>query len=669
MYLTEIFTASSKAQLQGYYLHWFPGKEMISARERLQSELGEVMKDHVKARQRFDALGKAPQSFLTALLLQEEYSGTVDAVRASKYGRGIADFEVEGCIKSLMEAGYIVKASGTGGYAHEVFAIARELADALSSTIVLEERPPLSLLSLCSARGADALEAAGKLPPLLERIEALTDATLRKLARAAVEDHGGILTRSEALTRKLAPEEGSLDFSRRRDWRDALEGAGVGTCGVLTLKDYGIDLEEDGLYVYQELVADHHLAVAASGVRNDKEVILGADLIIDLDRALEILRTEKLEVTREGNVYKKCEDRLLAQFVTSQHPEFHDGSVVTQVFELCKKLRFYEDEGSHMALDPLRRRVWRKKPFDDKVRQVYDIFRSEKRGQRWSFHQAIFREMLLESLRTASPGSWLVARPFLTAIIARYLARLGENKVAESFKELCSGDFKNETLVVPLSKLYHDLSFWLLHRLVLLGLVDVGYKDGVFSSICVSRLGLDVLGVPSGADTKERSPDETAAAASGPLVLVNPDFEVLVYPDEPEASSWRLSLFADRVDSERVKRYKLTRESIKRGIVAGLTSEDMIHFLEERTSGRLPPNVKFSLREWTDGVELVRLQKVHLLRPGTSVGADRVAAVLEEKSISYERLNDTTVMVRGTKNERAVRELLPHFRQLGLFVE
>jgi hypothetical protein len=128
-------------------------------------------------------------------------------------------------------------------------------------------------------------------------------------------------------------------------------------------------------------------------------------------------------------------------------------------------------------------------------------------------------------------------------------------------------------------------------------------------------------------------------------------------------------LFADRQGSDKVKRYKVTRESVKRGIVAGLTREDMIGFLEKNAHGAVPPNVLFSVKEWTDGVELVRLQKVHLLRAHSSGGADRLAAILEAKEIPFERLNTTTVMVRGGKHERAVKDLQEHFRDHGLFVE
>jgi hypothetical protein len=152
-------------------------------------------------------------------------------------------------------------------------------------------------------------------------------------------------------------------------------------------------------------------------------------------------------------------------------------------------------------------------------------------------------------------------------------------------------------------------------------------------------------------------------------VLVNPDFEILVYPEADEEASWRISLFAERLGSDRVKRYKLSRESLKRGIFAGLAREEILEFLERIAHRSLPPNVHFSIKEWTEGVEIVRLQKVRLLRAQTRSGADRIAEVLDANEVAHERLTETIVMVRGGKNERALMGLIEHFRENGLFVE
>jgi len=677
MQLKDLLSDCSKAQLQSYYLHWFSGKEMISARERLEVELTEAMTDPTMARNLFDSLPRTQQGFVISLLLRDEYSGTVAEVREQKHGRIIEDFQVETTLKGLQESGCIAKTTGTGGYANEVFTVATELAVALRCTISVDERQPMEMLSLKrflngqngqgdGAGGGDGADFRDLLSPQAakHRLEQLPD-DVRPLMRAALEEHGGILTHS--LMPAGGDGNGGDGASRVNlgDWRRDLEASRLGTTGVLSLKDFGIGLEEDGILVFQEIVREVNLAeTAREAPENDREISLGADLVIDLERALEILRIETLEKTREGHVYKKIEERIASQFVTSHYPELHEGSPLGHIVDLCRRLHLLDEEGQRIRVDPIRRRVWRKKPLLTKVKQVFELYRNEKRGQRWSFHQTAIREIFLEQLRRVSPGSWLIARPFLTAVIAEYLLRLEQDEVQDKFQELCNADFREENVVVPLPKLYHDLSYWVLHRLALLGIVDIGYKEGAFHSLIYSKLGRRVYGESNTVPTSE-SEEPTDVR-----MLVNPDFEILIYPEASEEASWTASLFADRVTgSDRVKRYRLTRESVKRGMVAGQTPEEMLDFLEANAHGTLPANVVFSLREWTEGVQLVRLQKVQLLRAQSGDGADLLGGILESNKIPYERLNDTTVMVRGGKNERAVKDLQAHFRDHGLFVE
>lgn len=672
MLLRDYLSGVTKAQLQGCFVYWFPGREILSVRERLVAELQEAMTDQTRVRQRFDLLSKAQQGFIISLLVRELFSGTVAEVRAHKYGRIMEDFEVEGTLKVLQEAGYIMRTSGTGGYAKEVFSLPVELGESLLRTVSVEERLPLELLSLRAHKAAANGNGSG-LPEdfaalvlpgnAQERLDALADVELRGLSATSLSEHGGVLVRSGlSLPRSEHAETSSSPRFSRPDWRRELENKNLGTTGILTLRDYGIDLEEEGLFIFQEIVFEASLASAQRAVDSDREIVAGADLIIDLERLLELLRSEPLEVTREGNVYKKIEERIAGQFVTANYPELHEGSAVGHLIELGRKLQFFDEENHKAVVDPLRRWAWRKRPLLEKVSQLFDLYSRERKGHRWSFHQTAIREIFLKLIKERSPGKWLVARPFLFAVVAKFLLSLDELEIRKAYQERCTGNFKNETLVVSFAKLHHDLSYWAIHRLALLGLIDVGYRAGAFHALRLSRLGMSLFGVTS-------SSSELELAPAGRQMLVNPDFEILIYPEADEELSWRTSLFAERFGSDRVKRYRLTRESLKRGAVAGLTPGEVVQFLESNSRGPIPPNVLFSLKEWIDGVELVRLQKVRLLRSQTAKGAEKLASLLETKGIAFERLNDTTVMIRGGKNERAVLDLQEFFRDHGLFIE
>lgn len=675
--LETILDDIPKAQLQRFYLHWFPGTDLVSSRDRLRGELLHAMTDYQTVRQRFDGLNRSQRSFISSLLLRgAPFSATIGEVRDDRHGRSIEEYEVESLLKTLQEAGYIVRTPRAVSGAEDVYTIPRELGEALRCTVSLEDRSALEMLSREAAQsraGPDPREGPGPAggdrragapgesgAGLDEQLALIGDPTLRSLATSAVEDCGGILTLSECLERKLLPAgENGDSVLDRAPWRERLEALGIGTTGVISLKDYGLDLEEQVLTVYQELIHDRSVRLCEESCReNDREVSLGADLLIDLDRLPDLLGAERNVLTRAGNVYKKVEEKLIGTLVLSQNRELVQRSPVQHLFELARRLRILHLDSGRIVSDRLRRRGWRQKPLLKKIAQVFDIYLTEDRGQRWSFHQATLRHLFLDEIRTVSPGSWLLTRPFLTGVVSRYLLGLETNRVRSTYEEERQDEFSHRRLAVPLESLYHDLSYWVFHRMALLGLVDVGFHRGRFYSLRLSRLGHRFFALDRGPDTSE-----------GPRLLVNPDFEILVYPEAPEEWSWRVSQFADRLDSDYLKRYRLTRDSVTRAIISGWKREEILEFLERSSYGSPPPNVLFSVREWTEGVEFVRKQKVLLLRARTKSGADRLASVLAEGDVPFERLGETMLAVRGARNERAVRERQRVLRDWGLIVE
>lgn len=696
--LQTILDDVPKAQLQRFYLHWFPGTDLLSSKDRLRTDLFGAMTDYQTVRERFDALSRSQRAFLSALLVRgRPFSATVGEVRKDQHGRSIEDYEVESLLKSLQETGYIIRTSRVSDGSEEVYTIPRELGEALRCTVSLEARSALEMLSREVARGSSrALDEEGENQPptgerparedrecgaellggdsgeshggsrspsgvdLDERVASIGDSTLRSLVTSAVEDYGGILSLSDCLERNLLPAGGNgnpaLD---RAPWRRRLEALGIGTTGVISLRDYGLDLEEQALVVYQELIYERCVELCQDRFfENDREVSLGADLLIDLDRLPELLRREPSFLTREGNVYKKVDEKLSGRLVLSHNPELVQGSPVQHLFDLARRLRIFDLDAGRVVFDRLRRRGWRQKPLVKKVAQVFDVYLTEDKGQRWSFHQPALRRLVLDELQRISPGNWLVTRPFLTGVVKKYLLGLETNGVRSTYEDERQDNFSHRRLAVTVQSLYHDLSYWVHHRLALLGLVDVGFREGLFHSLRLSRLGHRFFGLALGPD-----------ACEGPRLLLNPDFEILIYPEAPDEWNWQVSQFADRVGSDYVKRYRVTRESVKRAIISGWQRDEILEFLRQNSYGTPPANVLFSVREWTEGVEFVRKQKVLLLRAQTKTGADRLAGVLEESEIAYERLNDTMLTVRGAKNERAVRERQGVLRDWGLIVE
>ncbi|MEE3199421.1 MAG: helicase-associated domain-containing protein [Planctomycetota bacterium] len=642
---------------------------MVSAKDKLASVLRKCMSDQDLVRKRFEGLGGSQKAFLVSLLRRDGYQGTLGEVRSGQHGGQIADYEVETILRSLLGGGFVHKErTGNGGGRQEVFTIPEELGNALRRTISIEERGPIEMLSLqrSGATGNGAAKPAS-------RIRKLPDKALRKAALKALEDNHGILPHSAVAGGKN--DEPNSEGNGKDDeglfpkeWRKLLEESSLGTIGVLNLKDFGIKFEEEALILYQESLFEDFLGISTKLPReNEAEVFLGSDFVIDLERLLELVRSDKLEVTREGRLYKKIEDRISGSLISTRCQEVFEGKVVQHLLDTARRLRFFEVEDQRLVPIALRRREWQKKTLREKLQALFDLFLDDHKDGHWSFHQKSLRRIFLEQLKDFEPGTWLSLPSFLGATVARFLFTLEEAGIREEYQACCDDEHHSrnrgiaDPIKVSMAKLYHDLSHWVVHRMALLGVVDVGLASGTIQSLRLSDLGQRFFGLK----------DWEESDSLGRPALINPDFEVLVFPEMPleDEANLVLSRFADRLGSDRVKRYRLTRESVKRGICAGFTGAQLMEALREYGRNAMPPNVEFSVKEWSQGVEIFRREKVTLIRSESGEGLDRLTELLGHSEIAFERLNKKTMAVRGAKNEKAILGLAEELRQNGLYVE
>jgi len=662
MKLSDHFKSVQKAQLQEYFLRWFPDEDMISDKEKLRERLVSAMSDAQAVRGRYDRLSKSSQDFLVALLTRSDYRGSFDQIREIPRAQSIEAFEVENLVRNLLNEGWIVTTTeANNGSRSEIYVLLREIGDGLKVTVDVESRDALVMLSLrqflaFSGRFNGNVSYEDLLEPnaIEERILQLQDPELQGVMQLALDRHGGIIPFSVWQQMSDSSSERRLE-----SWREQLEANLLGTTGVLSLKNYGIDLEEECLVIFQEIAESHSLHQAGvMKIENDREYSLGVDLLIDIRRLQEITRTEAVEVTREGTVFKKTEERIASRLISNGYDDLFEGSSVNHIIQLCRRLRLIDHDDSHLRSDRVRRKIWIKKSINAMLKTVFEFYLNDFKTNRSSFHQATVREMFLERLVTCPIGEWVPARPLLNSVIAAFLDQLQENNVQERFKELQMEEFQQGTATVNLERLYQDLAYWVIHRLALVGLVDLGFEEGQFNALRISSLGCRYFKLDS-------------ADPSAGQVVVNPDFEILLFPggkDEAE-THYMVGSFAERTGTEWVKRYRVTLESIKRGVVSGLSCDDILAFLEKKCDTPIPPNVSYSIREWSEGVEPILKQRALLLKARTQAGADQLQKILEDHTIPHERLGDMAIGIRGTKNEKAVMGLQDILRTCGLFLE
>jgi hypothetical protein len=134
------------------------------------------------------------------------------------------------------------------------------------------------------------------------------------------------------------------------------------------------------------------------------------------------------------------------------------------------------------------------------------------------------------------------------------------------------------------------LSTWLYY----LGLIELGLDERVAVSVRLTRLGRALLH-PELETAYPAQPDVEGAAW-----VIQPNFDVIVYlaRTRPDQLAF-LERHAERAQAQQhTAQYRLTRDSIYRGLESGTSLDELLSRLREGTDRGLPQNVEVEIREW-----------------------------------------------------------------------
>ncbi|MDC1141484.1 helicase-associated domain-containing protein [Planctomycetota bacterium] len=90
-------------------------------------------------------------------------------------------------------------------------------------------------------------------------------------------------------------------------------------------------------------------------------------------------------------------------------------------------------------------------------------------------------------------------------------------------------------------------------------------------------------------------------------VIVQPNFEVMILGNPDPATLWQISRFSKPSPEERVKKYILDKKAFADALGRGHNKEDMVALLDELSRAPLPQNVRFSLDDWGELSERIRI--------------------------------------------------------------
>ncbi|NUN53690.1 MAG: helicase-associated domain-containing protein, partial [Planctomycetaceae bacterium] len=486
-----------------------------------------------------------------------------------------------------------------------------------------------------------------------EVLEAVPGEDLRDLILAACTHCGGIVPRARYKRDLGAP----FRWQRKR-WQRFLEDGGLGTVTTLGLGDCGVELEGETTVIFAEVAERILEGLSPDPVLLDRTASARVDLLTDLSHFLRYVASHPIRVTHGRTIHRAAYGRILDGLTFREDALVERTEVFQVVYDLSLSLGLVEAGEDRMLVLTRLGQGWDGIPLPRKVRTVYERFLDERRADLRDFHERPLRRLLAGRLARLPAGEWAGLRtlPFLAR--NDYLAGLEEEGVRAAYRNRFQQTF-DPPREEP-NDLAEALVDWTIGRLYLLGLVDVGFSGQEPAAVRLTDQGRRLMA--GGEEAAEGG--NGASLAARPLV-VNPDFEVLLLPEgDVNEVAHTLDRFARRVRSDEVTRYRLQREEVERAVVQGMTVEEILAFLEERSRSAVPQNVSFSVREWGERVRFARQREAVLLEVDREDALDRALTLEPVRSLLLARLGPKVAALRGTLSDHRTLEAL---KGLGVY--
>jgi len=674
--LERLLRERTREELKEFHSFWDGEGPAPTTSDALIGSLVGRMTDEESVRKRLKFLSKKLVDLLRFLLRDRAFTVTRENVVRSRLFNYMSQYEVEAALNALQKRGFVFQLESQGGQRNgdTSFSIPSDLGEVLHAFLWDEEGTPKELFSLrayLKRLGADELDRMGaalseprSLKDLDEAVHLLCSPAeivhrlgllaedLKQVVAVAVAEAGGFVPKSQ-----YERIRGSGARWDRKCLKREFERNYLGTLRHLALGEYGINHFDDTLVLFEEVVSTYRREVGPDpAARIDDVKTCGVDMISDISNLLSFVAHNRVRLTLNGQIYRTVTKKLIDQFILAKKSELVGIDSFQYIYDFCVSHKLVERRPDRNLHITVKGRLWETEKLDKKLRVLLDFAFREQLKDGDSFHAPRLRDQLLEILKTQQVGSFheVMALPFSAR--NAYLARLEEDHVRDAFQNRYQ--YAPTAVMRDSAGLAQWLFQWMRDRLYLMGLVDLGVKDQTPVCVRLTPLGARALG--------RAIPDDLAQA--GRPLMVNPDFEVLLFPEGGETYDLitRLDRFAERQSSDSVYRYKLTAPSIEKAVAEGLDVSEILRVLSENARSAIPQNVVYSVKEWAGKVRFVSARRMLVLRGRNREIMDRVLRTLSSRSLVAERLSPTAIVVEEHADLSVLEEELG---KDGVFLE
>jgi len=683
----EVALEHKSAQELTELLSFWDGRENGLEADRVRSELRRRMSSEKTVRKRVKFLSKKLVDLLKFFLRGDGYRAELQHITGSQAFSYLSPFELKAAINALIKRGFLFHSNGqVNGHAHEqaqagsngngradTFLVPCELGDVLQAFIwdddrTVEETFSLrgQLARLVDRRDLDALVQRftdGKVScenhAHAAELLSADDTVGRRLAavperhqallRLVVETYGGMASRAT-----LQKNHRSLARWNRKELQDVLESQLLGTVRHVSLGEFGIHQFDEAVVVFAELLPPLRRLLVGPLPPVGLVRSLGVDLISDISAFLSFVEHNTIKLTLSGKVYRTAVRKLEDSFILARTSGFEGDWLFQYLFDFCNSQSMIARGDDRSVVLTIKGRSWDRTPLEKKLARLLKFSCGNWTATEEPFHGEQLLELYLEGIRHLKVGEWVEINSPSFDARARYLANLDNFGVRDRFQSRFQ--FAQQSGMRDAHQLALALTTWARERLFLFGMLDLGETDGKPVALRLTPLGAKALGI-------ELQDGDVPVA---PLI-VNPDFEVILFPDE---SSYdlitALDRFAERISSDSAYRYKLTAASIEKAVAEGLEPSDILRTLSEHCRVDVPQNVIYSIGQWAGKVKFVRQTIVSLVRGRNKEVIDRILHDEKLRPHVLERLSPTALLLSRELPREEFARLL---ESLGIFLE
>ena len=401
-------------------------------------------------------------------------------------------------------------------------------------------------------------------------------------------------------------------------------------------------------------------------------------LLFDLAIIVGATYQQAIEPTQAGNVPK----RLGAKIQPLLHGKArvmsyeHEDRYMEMIFHIAQELGIVrlsnaQVEGIKQRYEPAASLPdWSQL---DAVEQTKKLLDNWVKGFRWidvmginyrqteSFYYwkpALARGVILEHLQECVPGRWYTVESLLDMIWERHPFAVRETVYMRK-----SDQRKTGAQHIRWRNADGELYIGLLNSsLFEMGIVQLGYQQPELpdtdhprnpDAFMITPLGAAALALPIPEDAAQ---EEIIPNGSRVLVL-QPNFEILLLHFDPP-TLYSLLPFAQVQQVDMVSRLALNRNSVLRGMEAGLDIDAMNAILEQHSQKEIPQNVAYTLHDWVRLYKDARISQVFMLEVSGENVADELIASSKFKAYRLRKLAPRVLIAPGDINIQDLRRAI-----------